>query len=181
VLGLNGFSTEIRTFYSLKEIRESVEEEITQHKLVLEDYSEWLGMLLRNPESLKDQEWVKKAAQLQKLLKAGARKGGRKEEKKSGTPTEWVHFKELMLCASDFGEAEMLFEAIEELKNKVDRLERVKSSVGDLERYGLGKDVLYITYIHDGALEKMVFKPRKGADAGEKFKFIADFSITEQT
>jgi hypothetical protein len=56
----------------------------------------------------------------------------------------------------------MLFEAVEELKDKVDRLEKAKNSVGDLERYGLGKDVVYITYIHDGAPEKIVFKAKEG-------------------
>jgi len=40
--------------------------------------------------------------------------------------------------------------------------------------------VLYITYIHDGAPEKIVFKPKK-EEAGEKFKFLADFSVAAQT
>jgi len=80
-----------------------------------------------------------------------------------------------MLCSGDFGEAEMLFEAVEELKDKSDKLDKAKNSVGDLERYDLGKDVCYITYIHDGAPEKIVFKPKKEAEAGEKFKFLADF------
>lgn len=80
VSSLNEFLTEIRTFYSLKEIRQSIEQEINQHKMLLEDYSQWLGTLLRNPESSKNQEWVKKAAQLQKLLKMGGRKGGKKGE-----------------------------------------------------------------------------------------------------
>jgi len=51
--------------------------------MLLEGYSQWLGTLLRNPESSKNQEWVKKAAQLQKLLKMGGRKGGKKGEKKT--------------------------------------------------------------------------------------------------
>jgi hypothetical protein len=45
-----------------------VEEEINQYKTLLEDYSQWLGTLLRNPESSKNQEWVKKASELQKVL-----------------------------------------------------------------------------------------------------------------
>lgn len=76
VSSLNEFLTEIRTFYSLKEIRQSIEQEINQHKMLLEGYSQWLGTLLRNPESSKNQEWEKKAAQLQKLLKMGGRRGG---------------------------------------------------------------------------------------------------------
>lgn len=179
VYGLNGFLTEIRTFYSLKEIRESVEEEINQFSALLEDYSQWLGTLLRNPESSKRQEWMNKATKLQKALKSGRRKEDRKE--KSGSSTEWVQFKDLMLCSDDFGEAEILFEAVEEMKHKIDRLEKVKNSIGDLERYGLGKDVCYITYIKDGVPERIVFKPKEGAKATEKFEFTADLSATKQT
>jgi hypothetical protein len=181
VLSLGEFLTEIRTFYSLKEIRESLEAEISQYKLLLEDYSQWLGSFLRNPESSKNQERMKKTAELQKVLRAGGRKGSKKEEKKAVTSTEWVQFKDVMLCADDLGEAEMLFEATEELKNKTDRLERAKNSIIDLERYGLGKELLYIAYIHDGVPEKIVFKPKKGVEATEKFEFTADFSVAEQT
>lgn len=176
---MDGFLTEIRTFYSLKEIRESIETEINQHKMLLEDYSQWLGTLLRNPESSKDQEWIKKTAELQKVLKSGGRKGGKKDEKNGNTSTEWVEFKDLALSADSLGEAEILFEAIEELKTKIDKLEKARNSTIDLERYGLGKELLYITYMHDGVPEKLVFKPKKNTNA-KKFEFIADFSTVSQ-
>jgi len=181
VSGLDGVSTEIRTFYSLKEIRENVEAEISQYKLLREDYSQWLGSLLRNPESSKNQDRMKKTAELQKVLRAGGRKGSKKEEKKVGTSTEWVQFKDVMLCADDLGEAEILFEATEELKDKIDRLEKAKNSIIDLERYGLGKELLYVTYMRDGVPEKIVFKPKKGVEPSEKFEFVADFSVAKQT
>lgn len=124
---------------------------------------------------------MKKTAELQKVLRAGGRKGSKKEERKFGTSTEWVQFKDVMLCADVFGEAEILFDAIEELKNKIDKLEKAKISITDLERYGLGKELLYITYIRDGVPEKIVFKPKKDVEAAEKFEFIADFSVAKQT
>ena len=173
---LSNVSTEIRTFYSLKEIRESIELQLSQYKLLLDDYSQWLGSLLRNPNASKNQERAKKIAELQKIMKTGSRKSGKKEGKKLGTSSDWVQFKDLMLCTEELGEAEILFEAVEELKNKVNRLEKVKNSIIDLERYGLGKELLYITYIHDGVPEKIVFKPRKEV-AAEKFEFMADFSV----
>jgi hypothetical protein len=180
VSSLNGFLTEIRTFYSLKEIREKIEAETSQYKLLLDDYSQWLGSLLRNPGSSNNQEWMKKTAELQKVLRTGSRKG-KKEEKKTGISTEWSQFKDIMISADEFGEAEMLFEAIEELKNKINSLEKAKNSLTDLERYGLGKELLYVVYVHDGVPEKIVFKPKKGFEAAEKFEFAVDLSVTKQT
>lgn len=177
-MNLDGFLTEIRTFYSLKEIRESLDVEISQCKSLLEDYSQWLGTLLRNPESSKNPEWTKKTAELQKIMKTGSRKTGKKDENKAGTSTEWVQFKDVMLGSDDLGEAEILFDAVEELKSKTDKLEKAKNSIVDLERYGLGKELLYVTYIHDGVPEKIFFKAKKGG-ATEKFQFIVDFSVAK--
>jgi len=135
--------------------------------------------LLRNPESSKDQEWAKKTAELQKIFKSGGKKIPKKEDKRN-TSTEWVQFKDLTMCAENMGEAEMLFEAVEELKNKNNKLEKAKNSLIDLERYGMGKDLLYITYVHDGVPEKIVFKPKKEIVPSDKFKFTADFSVVKQ-
>jgi len=181
VPSLDGFLTEIRTFYSLKEIRESVETGINQYNSLLEDYSQWLGSLLRNPESSKNQALMKKNAELQRVLKAGGSRKGSKKGEKVESSSEWVQFKDVMVGNDDLGEAEILFEATEELKNKIDRLEKAKNSLIDLERYGLGKDLVFVTYMHDGVPEKIVFKPKKGVETMEKFGFTADFSVTEQT
>ncbi len=168
------YLTEIRTFYSLKEMRESVESQINQHKSLLEDYSQWLGVLLRKPDLAKNPEWAKKTAELQKVLKTGGKR--EKKEEKTVTTSGWVQFKDIMLCTEEFGEAEILFEAIEELKTKIEKLEKAKASIIELERYGLGKELLYAVYIHDGVPEKIVLKPKKSAGEEEKFKFIAEFS-----
>jgi hypothetical protein len=179
VFDLDGLLTEIRTFYSLKEIYTNIEAEMEQCKFLLEDYTQWLGTLLRSSESSKNPEWAKKTAELQKVLKTG-KKVGKKEEKNTTTTTEWVQFKDIMLCADDIGEAEILFEVIEELKTKIDKLEKAKNSIADLERYGLGKELLYVTYICEGVPEKIVFKPKKGTGAIEKFEYIAEFPTTKQ-
>jgi hypothetical protein len=177
VLDLDGLLTEIRTFYSLKEIQENVEAELNQYNLLIEDYSQWLGSLLRNPETAKNPDWAKKTAELQKILKSGNKRSGKKDEKSSVNVTEWVQFKDIMLNADALGEAEILFEAINELKDKIIKLEKAKNSINELERYGLGKDLLYVTYLHDGVPEKIFFKQKKDIDIAQKFEFAADFSV----
>ena len=177
---MNIFLTEIRTFHSLNEIQEDIEGAITQFKELLEDYSEWLGALLRNPELLKDQEWKKKTAELQKMLKTGPKKENQKKGKgkKQSTSASWIRFKELLLGSDDFSEAEMLFEAIEDLREKISQLENVRESIEDLKGYGLGKEVRYIVYIKDGVPRRIFFKLLKETEASEKFEFTADFLVT---
>jgi hypothetical protein len=178
---MDGFLTEIRTFYSVKEIRENIEAEVGKNQAMLEDYSQWLGTLLRNPESNKNKDWGKKAAELQKVLKTGGPKSSRKAEKEAKTPTEWTTFRDIMLSADTLAEAEILFEAIEDLKDKTGKLEKATISLADLERYGLGKDLLYVTFIRNGIPEKIVFKPKKADASLEKLLFTADFLLAEQT
>jgi hypothetical protein len=86
-----------------------------------------------------------------------------------------------LLSADALAEAEMLFEAVEELKNKIGKLEKAKNSLIDLERYGLGKDLLYVAYLHDGVPERIFFKPKRDVDVAGKFEFETEFSVARQT
>ena len=175
--------TEIRTFYSLKEIEEAIKEQIEFYKSLVEDYSQWLGSFLRDYEqTYGDEEWFKDIAALSKNLKTKKtpKKTEKKGKKKKKEGSTWIDFKEIMLSASEQGEAEILFEAIEEINEKIERLEKAKSAVENLAKVGLGKDILYITYINDGVPEKIVLKHKKGEEFGEKFKFIADFSVSKE-
>ncbi|MEA2090434.1 MAG: hypothetical protein U9O89_06750 [Thermoproteota archaeon] len=167
--------TEIRTFYSLKDIQRTVDEEIEQYESLVDEYSQWLGSFLRDFEEIYgSQEWFKK---LERTLKSRARtRKGKSETGELGLSLEWIPFKNLMLCANERGEAEILFEAIEEINKKIDRMDKVKSTLEDLERSGLGKDILYITYLRDGIPEKIVLRHKKDVDFAEKFKFNIDLS-----
>ena len=69
--------TEIRSFYSIKEIYDVLEEDIAQCKSMADEYSQWLGSFLRDSEFMQENgEWVKKMSMLQK----GKPKGKEKAE-----------------------------------------------------------------------------------------------------
>lgn len=172
-------ATEIRSFYSLRELRESVEEAIKRYKSLVADYSEWLGTLLRTMNFKENSEWAKKVAEMQKVLKVKAKvkKPEKKKREKSSQLIEWISFKDIMLCADERGETEILFEVIEALNEKLNKLEKVKESIEQLEKYGLGRNIVYLTYIHEGVPEKIVFRPRKGAEL-ERFTFETTFSVS---
>ena len=176
-------STEIRSFHSIKELSLALEEDIEQWKATVDEYSQWLGSFLRDSEVTEENsEWAKK---METLGKGGSKRLSKKERKKGkpsrakGSPN-WVQFKHILLSASEQGEAEILFEAIEEINNKVERLEKVKDSLLHLEKSGLGKDITYIAYVSDGVPEKIVLRHKKDQEFAKKFSYVADFSIQKQ-
>lgn len=176
--------TEIRSFYSIKEINDVLEKMIEQYTSVADEYSQWLGSILRNSESLQNnEEWTKKMGALQKgKQKPKAKKDNKKgKSKKRQTSTDWIQLKNIILSASEQGEAEILFEAIEKINNKIDQLEKVKESISLLEKSGLGKDITYITYFVNGVPEKIVLRHKEDQAFAEKFQYIADFSLLKLT
>jgi len=166
--------TEIRSFYSLKELSESLEEEINSYKAVVEEYSQRLGSFLREMEANNgNEEWFKKLSALQKSSKKEKGKG----KKKSGL-SSWISFKDIMLSKDEQGEAQMLFEAIEEINDKITRLMKAKETIEELKRLGLGGDILYVAYVRDEVPERIVLRKR-GEKGAEKFEFIATFSAAK--
>ncbi|UCE15979.1 MAG: hypothetical protein JSV12_09055 [Candidatus Bathyarchaeota archaeon] len=162
--------TEVRSFYSLKELSERLEEKIDSYKTVVEEYNQRLGSLLREMEATHGkEEWSKEISSLQKSSKGGKNKGKKKEDSSSG----WVEFKDIILSTEQKGEAHILFEATEEINSKITQLTKIRDTVEDLKKLGLGEDILYITYLHDEVPEKIVLRKKNGKEAREKFEFMA--------
>ena len=173
--------TEIRNFHSLKELSENLEEEISFYKTAGEEYGQRLGSLLRENETTHGEEdWFKELSGLQKTGKETKSKGKSKGKgKKKGAKSGWIQFKDIMLSTEEYGEAQILFDAIEEIKSKVNGLEKVKEDIEDLKRLGLGEEIVYITYLHEGVPEKIFLSKKNGEAFGKKFEFAATFSLPE--
>jgi hypothetical protein len=180
---MESLGTEVRSFYSLRELREAIDEEIKQYNSIVEEYSQWLGLFLRGAEAANtDKEWYKNLSSMQKTIKT---KKPQKTEKKQGknkkqeaSPAEWTSYLDVMLSTNEQGQAEIVFEAIEEINTKIGKLQRAESTFAELEKSGLGKDVTFITFIHDGVPEKLVLRHKKGEELAERFKFITEFSVS---
>jgi hypothetical protein len=82
-----------------------------------------------------------------------------------------------MLSKESHGEAQILFDAVEEIKTKITQLEKVREDIEDLKRLGLGEDIIYITYIHEEIPEKIVLYKRNGDNEHSKFQFNGKISI----
>lgn len=176
--------TEIRTFSSLKETSEYVADIAAQYRSLFEDYSQWLGSLLRTAEAEhKNEEWFQKSAALQKNLKAPAKKAPEPKSAKKGggkgkAPESscWVQSSSVMLSSTEQGQVEVLFEAIEKISAKVGELEKFKATVQQLERIGLGKTVNYVVYFEDDIPRRIVLRA-KGNLVDDGFKFSTELSV----
>lgn len=168
--------TEIRNFYSLRELSDDLEEQIRFYKSLSDEYGQRLGSLLREKaETDGDKEWFKELSGFQNASGDSNSKGkGKKKGKKAG----WVRFKDLMLSTEDYGEAQILFDAIEEIRGKVVRLEKILENIEDLKRLGIGENIIYIAYLHEGVPEKIVLNKDPGEEFGKKFEFLARISLS---
>jgi predicted DNA-binding protein len=177
--------TEIHTFTTLKDMTEYLTDQSDQYKALFEDYSQWLGTLLRScEENHKNEDWYQKSASLQKNLrgptkkaaenKAAGKKGGKRKKDMSSA---WIQSGNVLLSSTEQGQAEVLFEAIEKLGEKIQDMEKFKATVQQLERIGLGKNVNYIVYIEDDIPRKIVLRAKSGLPEEEAFKFATELSV----
>jgi hypothetical protein len=175
---VNDVVTEIRYFHSLKELSENLEEDIGFCKTASEEYGQRLGSLLREKETTHgDEDWFKELSGLQKAPKKNKSKGKGKGKKKGGK-SGWIQFKDIMLSKEEFGEAQILFDAMEDLKSRITQLEKANETIEDLKRLGLGENVVYITYLREGIPEKIALNKKNGDEFGKKFEFLATISLS---
>jgi hypothetical protein len=184
---VNDVITEIRNFHSLRELSDSLEEDISFYTSAAEEYGQRLGSLLRDKEQTHGEEdWFKELSGLQNTGKEPKSKGkskgkGKGKGKKKGAKSGWIQFKNIMISTEEHGEAQVLFDAIEEIKGRVNQLEKIKEDLEDLKRLGLGENIVYITYLHEGIPEKIVMQKVTGDEFGKKFEFVTTLSLACQT
>lgn len=161
-------------------------EQTAQYRALFDDYSQWLGSLLRTCEDEhKNEDWYQKSAALQKNLRGTAKKppepktAGKKNGGKGKTAENscWVQSGSVMLSSTEQGQVEILFEAIEKISGKIQELEKFKGAVQQLERIGLGKNVNYIIYVEEDIPKKIVLRTKSNLPEDEGFKFATQLSV----
>jgi len=172
--------TEIITVRSLQELYSQIEAEIDSYLSQKEEYSEGLGNFLREAEEkYGDEDWFKQLS-LDKLGEAGKsrQKKDKKKKKRKKESDEWVPFQGLELSSSAQGEAELMFEAIAKITERLKELTDAKESLDELRKVGLGNDVRYICYLENGVVRKVVIKHIDESVAG-KFTFTREFTTIQ--
>lgn len=168
-------ATEIITVRSLKALVAQIDEEISSYLSQKEEYSEKLGDFLREAaEKYGEKDWFKELS-LDNLPKAKMKKG-KKKKGKAGEAEDWIQFRSMLLSSSIQGEAEIMFDAIQAITQKLDELAEAKEAVEELRNIGLGNNVEYICFIRDGVANKIVLKS-VDEESAKKFAFNRGFTV----
>ena len=176
--------TEVRTFAGLKDLTEYLANVSAEYRMLYEDYSQWLGSLLRSCEKdHKDEEWYKTStAALLKVSKGGPREKPQPKSKNKGGKKEasscWVQSGNVSLSSSPQGQVEVLFEAIEKINAKLVETDKSKVALQQLERIGLGSSANYIVYFEDDIPKRIVLSAKSGQKGDETFRFSTEISVS---
>ena len=179
--------TEIQTFTSLKDMADYLETQAGQYKMLYEDYSQWLGTLLRSCENNhKNEDWYQKSAAQQKNMKPQQKKGPEPKPKDKGKKSggkgkksasqSWIETGNVLISSTEQGQVEMLFEAIDKINTKIQEMDKFKASTQQLERIGLGKNTNYVVYFEDDVPKKIFLRTNNGSADADIFKFATQFS-----
>ena len=154
----------IERFNSVNSLKISLEKEIEDTELVIQEYSNMLGEKIRTNEesSADDPEFLALKAKLDgdsvdkkskdkksKDKKSDTKKSSDKKKKsKKGVSDKWYDLNEVLIYNGIGlkGELELYFKAIDELKSKLEQLHRTLESLNNVIEKGLKGDMGCITF-----------------------------------
>lgn len=191
-------STKLFIFRSVLDFTHFVNRSIEVHKSELSRYEDELGMMLRQAtQDDKTNEWAnnvksklnqegekpvdakEKEGKDKKEMKDKKDKKDKKELKvkkgKSKNAKNWASYKELSIFTGDArqGKTEVYFEAVNELKVEIDKLNKIKETVNQLINAGIS-NAFYLVYAKNGIPEKLILLPQQTQEL-DRFEFKADF------
>jgi len=149
-----------------------IDKGVSWYEGFLKEYNEHLGSLLREQGSNNEE--------LEKILREkGLARKGKKKGKKSGASAseDWYSFKGLMLSAERQNKAEIYFEAVDKLKNSLERLKETKTLIDELRNIGLGQDLIYSVYFVEGVPEKIFIEPAENGMPKYKLEMFLSTSM----
>lgn len=129
----------------------------------------------KKDEGKKDDKKEKKQKKKDEMKE---KKEKKKNEKGKKGPSNWKIYKDVQIFTgiASQGKAAVYFDAINDLKIALDKLNKVKEALSQLTSIGMN-NVLYFAYVRSGMVDKLVLLPQEKQEEG-RFEFKADF-VTE--
>ena len=176
----------IERFNSIKYLKVNLEKEITDTELIIKEYSNLLGEKIRtNEKSLSDDpDFLALKEKLEgssfddkskdkksKDKKQETKSHDKKKKSKKGLSDKWFNLNEILIYNGMGlkGELELYFKAIDELKSKLENLQRIISTLNNVIEKGLKEEMGCIVFRGiEGILEIAFIKSTRNR---ENFSF----------
>ena len=159
-------------FRAIDELQLSLGKELEELKKKTDEYSKMIGEKLRAAETSNPED----VAELKEKLE-GPVDPKKKQVKKKDKNTNWHSFGDIQVYDGMGlkGELDLYFKALEAMKLKMEKLQKVKSSIDDLLSKGLKKDLGCVILMSRDLTFEMVFI--KATQPKTKFSYKSIFDV----
>jgi hypothetical protein len=175
------FPVEVRRFYAIEEINSFLDESMKWYSVVISEYDQRLGELLRKPDGSKDEELLKKLSEhmsREKDSRDKKNKKGKKEENSDGD--SWFNFKGIRFSADSKGIVETFFEAADTAKKNLEKLKGARELIDDLLKIGFPEGLAYSVYFVEGVPQMVYVEKTGGVESRYRFEMTLSTENSEQ-
>ena len=165
---------DVMYFHTISELQSSVENDLKTLKKKSGEYSEAIGEKLRSGNTASDSAEM---AELKEKLEGPIDPKKKKPIKKKDQKANWYDLGHISVYdgIGPKGELEIYFKALEELKSKIERLEKIKTAVDDLISKGVKRELGCMVLLnHDLTLQISFITARQPK---AKFTYKSIFNV----
>lgn len=165
---------DVMYFHTISELQSSVENDLNTLKKKSGEYSEAIGEKLRSGNTASDSTEM---AELKEKLEGPVDPKKKKPIKKKDQKANWYDLGHISVYdgIGPKGELEIYFKALEELKSKIERLEKIKAAIDDLIAKGVKRELGCMALLnHDLTLQISFISARQPK---AKFSYKSIFNV----
>jgi len=165
---------DVMYFHTISELQSSVENDLKTLKKKSGEYSEAIGEKLRSGNTTSD---ATEMAELKEKLEGTIDPKKKKPVKKKDQKANWYDLGHISVYdgIGTKGELEIYFKALEELKSKIERLEKIKEAVDDMIAKGVKKELGCMALLNHDLTLQISFISARPPKA--KFSYKSIFNV----
>ncbi len=165
---------DIMQFHTIGELQSSLANHLQILKKKSEEYSELIGEKLRSQNATNDSAEM---AELKEKLEGPADPKKKKPVKKKDQKTNWYDLGAISIYdgIGTKGDLEIYFKGLEELKTRIEKLEKIKEAVDDLVSKGIKSDLGCTVFFNRDLVLQISFM--KAGQPKAKFSYKSIFNL----
>lgn len=165
---------EIMCFHTIGELQSAITNYLQSLKKKAEEYSQSTGDKLRSESTSSNNTEM---SELKEKLEGSTDPKKKKTVKKKDQKSNWFDFGAISIYdgIGTKGELEIYFRALEEIKSKIEKLEKIKTALDDLISKGVKRDLGCTAFLDQEMVLQISFI--KASQPKAKFSFKSTFSL----